>query len=137
VTMYDTQRIVVTPATDSAEFANAQWADTIPRLLQARLIQSFENYDIAHAPLRSADGVEADYQLLIDVREFQVVAGAQPAAKIAFSARLLKQGKVIAARVFNASQPVDKIEPSAVVAAFDTAFAGIAQDLIAWTVQTL
>jgi phospholipid/cholesterol/gamma-HCH transport system substrate-binding protein len=120
-----------------AEFANAQWADTIPRLLQARLIQSFENYDIAHAPLRSADGVEVDYQLLIDVREFQVVAGSTQAAKIAFSARLLnKQGKVVAARVFSASQAVDRIDPLAVVAAFDAAFSGIARELIAWAVQT-
>ncbi|MFX9604627.1 hypothetical protein ABTP42_19760, partial [Acinetobacter baumannii] len=64
VVMFDTQRILVSPAKESPEFANAQWADTIPRLLQARLIQSFENYDIAHAPLRSADGAEVDYQLL-------------------------------------------------------------------------
>jgi phospholipid/cholesterol/gamma-HCH transport system substrate-binding protein len=137
VTAYDTQRILFSPASDSAEFANAQWADTIPRLLQARLIQSFENYDIAHAPLRSADGVDADYQLLIDIREFQVAAGAQPVAKIAFSARLLKQGKVVAARVFDAGQPVDKIDPAGTVAAFNAAFAVVARDLIAWTVRTL
>jgi len=137
VVLFDTQRILFSPANDQAEFANAQWADTIPRLLQARLIQSFENYDIAHAPLRSADGVEAEYQLLIDIREFQVVASAQPTAKIAFSARLLKQGKVVAARLFSASQAVDKVDPPAVVAAFDTAFAGVAKELIAWTVQTL
>jgi phospholipid/cholesterol/gamma-HCH transport system substrate-binding protein len=137
VVMFDTQRILFSPANDQAEFANAQWADTIPRLLQARLIQSFENYDIAHAPLRNADGVEADYQLLIDIREFQVEAGTEPTAKIAFSARLLKQGKVVAARLFSASQAVDKVDPPAVVAAFDTAFASIAKELIAWTVQTL
>ena len=138
VVMLDTQRILFSPANDSAEFANAQWADTIPRLLQARLIQSFENYDIAHAPLRSADGVEADHQLLIDIREFQVEAGGQPTAKIAFSARLLnKQGKVAAARVFSASQPIDKLDPPSVVVAFDAAFATVTRDLIAWTVQIL
>jgi phospholipid/cholesterol/gamma-HCH transport system substrate-binding protein len=138
VVMFDTQRIMFSPANDSAEFANAQWADTIPRLLQARLIQSFENYDIAHSPLRSADGVEVDYQLLIDIREFQVEAGGQPTAKIAFSARLLnKQGKVAAARVFSASQPIDKVDVPSVVAAFDSAFATVTRELIAWTVQTL
>src|SRR6202007_2512323 len=72
VVMLDTQRILFSPANEASDFANAQWADTIPRLLQARLIQSFENYDIAHAPLRSADGADVDYQLLIDIREFQV-----------------------------------------------------------------
>ena len=138
VVMFDTQRILFSPANDSAEFASAQWADTIPRLLQARLIQSFENYDIAHAPLRSADGVEADYQLLIDIREFQVVTGSAPTATIAFTGRLLnKQGRIVAAKLFSASQPVDKIEPSAVVAAFDAAFAAVARELIGWTVQTL
>ncbi|HEY0852847.1 MAG TPA: ABC-type transport auxiliary lipoprotein family protein [Bradyrhizobium sp.] len=138
VVMFDTQRILFSPPNELAEFANAQWADTIPRLLQARLIQSFENYDIARAPLRSADGVEVDYQLLIDIREFQVVTGSTPAAKIAFSARLLnKEGKVVAARVFSASQAVDRMDPPAVVAAFDTAFSSIARELIAWTVRTV
>jgi phospholipid/cholesterol/gamma-HCH transport system substrate-binding protein len=137
VVMLDTQRILFSPANDSAEFANSQWADTIPRLLQARLIQSFENYDIAHAPLRNSDGAEADYQLVIDIREFQVDASAQPVARIAFSARLVKQGKVVAARLFSASQAVDKVDPSSVVAAFDAAFGNVARELIAWTVQTL
>jgi phospholipid/cholesterol/gamma-HCH transport system substrate-binding protein len=138
VVMFDTQRILFSPPNDSAEFANAQWADTIPRLLQARLIQSFENYDIAHAPLRNADGAETDYQLLIDIREFQVTAATPATAKIAISARLLnKQGKVVAARLFNAAQTIDRIDPPAVVAAFDAAFANIARELIAWTVQTL
>jgi phospholipid/cholesterol/gamma-HCH transport system substrate-binding protein len=138
VVMFDTQRILFSPPNELAEFANAQWADTIPRLLQARLIQSFENYDITRAPLRSADGVEVDYQLLIDIREFQVVTGSTSAAKIAFSARLLnKEGKVVAARVFSASQAVDRMDPPAVVAAFDTAFSSIARELIAWTVQTV
>ena len=138
VVMLDTQRILFSPANDSPEFANSQWADTIPRLLQARLIQSFENYDIAHAPLRNADGAEVDYQLLIDIREFQVAAGSQPAAKIAFSARLLdKQGKVVAAKVFSAGHAIERVDPPAVVVAFDRAFAGIARELIGWTVQTL
>ncbi|MGQ0681123.1 ABC-type transport auxiliary lipoprotein family protein [Bradyrhizobium sp.] len=138
VVMLDTQRILFSPANDSPEFANAQWADTIPRLLQARLIQSFENYDIDHAPLRNADGAEVDYQLLIDIREFQVAAGSQPTAKIALSARLLnKEGKVVAAKLFSASQAVDKVDPSAVVAAFDAAFADLARQLIDWAVQTV
>jgi len=138
VVMFDTQRILFSQANESAEFSNTQWADTIPRLLHARLIQSFENYDVAHAPLRSADSVDVDYQLLIDIREFQVTGGSRPAATIAFSARLLnKQGKLTAARLFSASHSVDKIEPLAVVAAFDAAFADVARELIAWTVQTL
>ena len=53
-------------------FSDAQWADSIPKMLQAKLIQSFENYDIAHAPLRSMEVREANFQLLIDIRSFQI-----------------------------------------------------------------
>jgi phospholipid/cholesterol/gamma-HCH transport system substrate-binding protein len=67
-----------------------------------------------------------------------VAAGPRPTAKIAFSARLLdKQGKVVAAKLFSVSQAIDKVEPPAVVAAFDAAFADIARQLIDWTVQTV
>jgi phospholipid/cholesterol/gamma-HCH transport system substrate-binding protein len=135
MTMLQTQRFLFTPANDSAEFANAQWADSLPRLLQAKLIQSFEDYDIAHAPLRSAEGVDVDYQLLIDVRDFQVAGGG---AEIAFSARILdKQGKLVASKLFRATQPVGKVDPPSVVAAFDGAFAAVARELITWTVQSL
>ena len=135
--MFDTQRILFSPANDSAEFANAQWADTIPRLLQARLIQSFENYDIAHAPLRNGEGAEVDYQLLIDIREFQVAAATTPTAKIAFSARLLnKQGKVVAARLFSAGQTVDRSIRSG-GRRLRCGLHAVAQELIAWTVQAL
>ncbi len=62
-------------------------------MLQAKLIQSFENYDVAHAPLRSMDGLEADYQLLVDVRSFEIKSDPGASAEIAFSARILAQGR--------------------------------------------
>ena len=55
VAMLETQRFLFSPAKEYAAFSDAIWADSIPKLLQARLIESFENYDIAHAPLRVAD----------------------------------------------------------------------------------
>ncbi|MBF3159157.1 hypothetical protein HKT46_37545, partial [Pseudomonas aeruginosa] len=53
-----TQRFLFTPDEDVAGFADAQWSDSLPALLQARLQQSFENYDISHAPLRADSSVE-------------------------------------------------------------------------------
>jgi phospholipid/cholesterol/gamma-HCH transport system substrate-binding protein len=138
VVMLETQRILFSPAKDYPGFAGAQWADSIPKLLQARLIESFENYDIGHAPLRSTDGVQVDDQLVIDVRRFQVTTDGEPAADIALSARILdKDGKVVASRLFQQSQKLDKVEPAAAVAAFGDAFGRIAKDVIAWTVEAL
>ncbi|HBK06793.1 MAG TPA: hypothetical protein DDZ81_13130, partial [Acetobacteraceae bacterium] len=138
VAMLQTQRMLFSPVKDYPDFSEFMWADSIPKLLQARLIESFENYDIAHAPLRTTDIGPADFQLLIDVRHFEIAIDSQPAAEIALSARIVdKNGKVIASHLFEQSQKFDKLEPQAAVAAFDDAFGRMAKDMIAWTVQAL
>ncbi len=138
VAMLETQRFLFSPAKDYPGFADVIWADSIPKLLQARLIESFENYDIAHAPLRVADLGQTDFQLLIDVRRFRISTDSEPVAEIGLSARIVdKNGKVIVSRLFEDSQKFDKVEPPAAVAAFNDAFGRIAKEMIAWTVQAL
>src|SRR5450432_1030699 len=138
VAMLETQRMLFSPAKDVPGFADFLWADAIPKLLQARLIEGFENYDIAHAPLRTADIGQADFQLLVDVRRFRIAVESEPAAEIGLSARIVdKNGKVIASRLFEDSQKIDKVEPPAAIAAFNDAFGRIAKEMIAWTVQAL
>ncbi|MHB0768758.1 ABC-type transport auxiliary lipoprotein family protein [Bradyrhizobium sp. 5.13L] len=138
VAMLQTQRMLFAPSGDRPGFAEFLWADSIPKLVQARLIDSFENYDIAHAPLRTTDLGQADYQLLIDIRRFRIATEGEPRAEIGLSARIVdKNGKVIASRLIEASEKLDKIEPAASVAAFDAAFARIAKELIGWTVQAV
>jgi len=138
VAMLETQRILFSPPKDFPGFAEALWADSIPKLLQARLIEGFENYDLAHAPLRTMDIGQADFQLLIDVRRFRVVVDSAPVAEIGLSARIVdRNGKVVTSRLFDESQKFDQVEPAAAVAAFDDAFGRIARAMIAWTVQGL
>jgi phospholipid/cholesterol/gamma-HCH transport system substrate-binding protein len=138
VTMLETQRMLFFPAKDVPEFSGFVWADAIPKLLQARLIESFENYDLAHAPLHTTEIGQADFQLLIDVRRFRIALDTGPQAEIAISARMVdKDGKVVASRLFEESEKLDDVEPQAAVAAFDVAFGRIAQNVIAWTVQAL
>jgi phospholipid/cholesterol/gamma-HCH transport system substrate-binding protein len=138
VAMLETQRFLFSPAQDYPGFADVLWADSIPKLLQARLIEGFENYDIAHAPLRVADIGQTDFQLLIDVRRFRIATDSQPVAEIGLSARIVdRNGKVIASRLFEDSERFDKVEPPAAVAAFNDAFGRIAKEMIAWTVQAL
>ncbi|WP_439369472.1 ABC-type transport auxiliary lipoprotein family protein [Bradyrhizobium sp. PMVTL-01] len=138
VAMLQTQRMLFSPVGDNPGFAEFIWADSIPKLVQARLIDSFENYDIAHAPLRTSDLGQADYQLLIDIRRFRIATEGETRAEIALSARIVdKNGKVVASRIIAASEKLDKVEPAAAVAAFDAAFARIARELIGWTVQAV
>jgi phospholipid/cholesterol/gamma-HCH transport system substrate-binding protein len=138
VVMFQTQRMLFSPSGEPPGFADAQWSDSIPSMLQAKLIQGFENYDIDHAPLRSIDGLEADDRLLIDVRTFQIKSNPDPAAEISLSARLLaKDGHVVASRAFLESRKIDKLDPTSAAAAFDDAFKSIATELITWTASSL
>jgi phospholipid/cholesterol/gamma-HCH transport system substrate-binding protein len=138
VAMLETQRFLFSPAQEYPGFAEALWADAIPKLVQARLIESFENYDIAHAPLRVADLGQTDFQLLIDVRRFRIAVDSTPTAEIGLSARIVdKNGKVVAARLFEESEKFDRVEPSGAAAAFSDTFGRIAKEMIAWTVQAL
>jgi phospholipid/cholesterol/gamma-HCH transport system substrate-binding protein len=138
VAMLETQRMLLSPAKDYPNFSDFLWADSIPKLLQARLMDSFENYDIAHAPLRAADAGQSDFQLLIDVRRFRITTDSDPMVEIGLSARLLdKNGKVIASRLFEENRKLERIEPSAAVDAFNDAFGRIAKEMVGWTVQSL
>ncbi|MGE9008591.1 ABC-type transport auxiliary lipoprotein family protein [Leptospira interrogans] len=136
VAMLDTQRFLFSPAQEYPGFSEAMWADSLPKLLQARLIESFENYDLAHAPLRIAEVGQTEFQLVIDVRRFRVAVDAKPAAEIALSARIVdKNGKVVASRLFEESEKFASVTPPEAAAAFSEAFGRIAKDVIAWTVQ--
>jgi phospholipid/cholesterol/gamma-HCH transport system substrate-binding protein len=133
----DTQRFLLAPNKDLPGFSNAQWADSIPKMLQVKLIQSFENYDVAHAPLRS-DNPGGNFQLLVDVRSFQINTDDELTAEIGFSARILnKDGQVVASRLFQQRKKLDKPDPASAVAAFNDAFANAATDLITWTAGAL
>lgn len=85
-----------------------------------------------------SDVGQADFQLLIDVRRFQIDVESTPNVQIALSARLVdKSGKVIASRIFEDSQKIDKVEPSVAVAAFNDDFGRIAKEIVGWTVRAL
>jgi phospholipid/cholesterol/gamma-HCH transport system substrate-binding protein len=116
------------------DFANAQWSDSLPALVQAKLLQSFENYDIAHAPVRGDALSEGGTRLIIDLRQFEIAMAPTPKATIALSAKLIDgAGHLKAARVFENSAPIDGMTVANATAAFGRAFDGIAHDVVVWT----
>ncbi len=136
----DTQRIMITSKNGtSAAFDGTRWADSIPLLTQARLIQSFEN---AGYPRVGSDtgGVNGDFQLLVNIRAFDLdTTSGTPEAKVALMGKILDVGgKVIDARLFEASAPateIDKAEP--VAKSINEAFGKVMKDLVVWTLETL
>jgi phospholipid/cholesterol/gamma-HCH transport system substrate-binding protein len=134
-TRLQTQRFLFASGEDGPEdFANAQWSDSLPALVQAKLLQSFENYDIAHAPLRADSLNEGRVRLLIDLRRFEITSEPEPSVSIAVSAKLIDgSGHLQAARIFEKSAPLDGVSPAKAASAFNVAFDSLARELVAWT----
>jgi phospholipid/cholesterol/gamma-HCH transport system substrate-binding protein len=136
---FNTDKILVQPeAGESVPVENARWGDNLPILLQAKVIQSFENAGYAKSVSRTRDGLTGDYQLLIDIRTFHISTGQQAVADIDFVAKLAnKDGKIIAASTFQATAPAKGNDAQAYVDAFDEAVPKLMTDLVDWTTTTL
>jgi phospholipid/cholesterol/gamma-HCH transport system substrate-binding protein len=133
----DTQRILFAPgAGEAPPVDTAQWSDTIPKMLQARIVQSFENSKYVGAVAKPMEGLAADYRLVIDIRSFQVALNPtrSPEAQVEFAASIVgDNGRIVGSRAFGATAPVPDNQASSAAAAIDKAFGKAATDLVVWT----
>lgn len=129
-------RIVVrTSAETVAYLGGAQWVDRLPRLVQARLIESFENARLLRAVGRL--GIVADYSLHTEIRRFELDA-ARGEAVVALFARLSGSGgEAVAARLVSASVPVQGDEPAIVAAALNAALEDVMREIVVWTARKI
>jgi phospholipid/cholesterol/gamma-HCH transport system substrate-binding protein len=139
VLMFDTQKILVRPGgAEGPTFANARWSDTIPKLLQARIIQSFENANLLGSIARPMENLTASHQLLIDIRSFQLSQSVAPMAEVEFAAKIVGDGgRIVGAKIFRASVPAPAADARTASAALDEAFGSAATDLVVWAVEVI
>ena len=107
LSVLDSEKILTRSAAGvSSSLPDAQWSDTVPKLLQTQIIQAFENAGTLGAVSRPLEGVTGDFQLLIDIRRFQIAVGAEPAADVELTAKVLDgKGRIVDTRTFSATVP--------------------------------
>ena len=135
----DTQRIMVKNADGTVPaFEGTRWADSLPLLTQQRLIQEFENAGYTRVGTDTG-GINGDYQLLVNIRSFELDVTDAPTAKVGLFAKLVSvDGKVIDAKLFTADEPVaERDKASAVASGIDAAFGKAATDMIVWSLATM
>jgi len=137
--VFDTQKILIkTAAGTYTNVDDAQWADTLPKLLQAKIVQSFENANQLREVSRPIEQLRAENRLELGIRNFQIVPEPTPTAVVEFSARLVSEkGEVAGARMFKVSVPAKSTQAADAVAALNEAFAKAATELVVWTVGTI
>lgn len=133
VLMYDTQKILTRSDTGTfSSLDNVQWSDTLPKLVQAKLIQSFENADFVQSVSRQMDDLSADYRVSVNIRSFQLSLGQTPTAEVEFAARILdSKGQIVQGQVFKASVPAAS-DSSRAVPALNAAFDQVASEIVQW-----
>ena len=132
----DTMRIMlVQPNGQMDYYANANWQDRLPFLVQGSLVEAFEESGRMPAVGRDTEGLKSDYLLVTDIRDFQArydVADAAPIAVVRVVA------KVIAARTRTIVLTVDahnetqatQNSVAGVVAAFNLALSAVQTQIV-------
>jgi phospholipid/cholesterol/gamma-HCH transport system substrate-binding protein len=115
---------------------NALWSDNLPVLFQAKVVESFENSGYFQAVSRPVEGFEADDQILLELRTFRIVTAPQPAAVVAFAAKILSGGHMSATHVSEASVPIAAADGASAVAGLNTAFLQATKQLVLWGAQS-
>ena len=133
---FDGQNIVIKPSPGSIEFLKgAQWSDRLPRIVQARLAETYQRAGGFIGVGKPGEGLAIDYQVIVEIRGFDIKVGGGDRAEVELFVRLLndRNGQVRASRVFAASAPVSGAGNSAYTAALDRAFGETATEIVKWT----
>ena len=134
IQVLSTDRIVVKDSAGTVSYLpNSQWVDQLPALVQARLIQTFENASRLGAVSRPGDRVDPDYQLNTELRAFQIEAATNEAF-VEISAKAVddQTGRIVAARIFNARVPVPTIDAANATQGLDAALSLVLLDIVRW-----
>ena len=115
---------------------DAQWTDLLPKVVQTKLLRAFEDSAALAGVTRTIDGATADFQLVIDVRKFQIAPNLS--AEVELGCKLTdSKGHVIATRLLRQSGAAEALLAPAVTGALDQAFGQAGHELVAWTVRTI
>ena len=130
----DTTRILIVTSNGTlAYLPDAQWADRLPKLLQARLIQTFENGKRIQTVGRPGDRLMPAAQLNCDIRTFGIDEKTGEAV-VEVSLRIVndRSGQILAGQVFSSRIPVGGSDGATMSAALDLATQALLRDIVRW-----
>ncbi|TGQ72796.1 MAG: ABC transporter [Mesorhizobium sp.] len=132
----DSQNIVIKPSDRSIQYLKgAQWADRLPLIVQARLAETFQRSGSFAGVGKPGEGLAIDYQVIVEIRSFEVRVDGGEHAEVDLFVRLLndRNGEVKASKSFTARAPVSGSGNAAYVNGLDSAFGQAAKDIVRWT----
>jgi len=133
-------------------FQLANWTDFAPKMVQALVIESFENSGRIVSVGREQIGLRSDFVLKTELREFQAEyaqrlpdgtkalgpSAPAPWARVRINVKLVRmpQREIIATQTFERRVRAKENTMSEIIGAFDTALGGTLKSIVVWTLRT-
>jgi cholesterol transport system auxiliary component len=128
----ETDRLMVRPTADQVSYyKGVAWSDRLPRLVQARIIETFQN----SGAVKTVSATSGQYALMTDLRAFQIdVSSGKAIAEIEIFAKLVNvnTGRTLASKSFSARVPAATDSPRDAIAALNQGFTEVLQDTTTW-----
>lgn len=142
----NTDQIAVQPTPLQVQYLpRARWVDRAPLIVQALLVESYENSGKVAAVGRSTVGLRADYIIVPDLREFQgiVTAETENSKTVRVDVRMnikivdAYEDKIIASSSFQENVVSASDQTPDLVNAFDLALGRAMRDSVEWSVRRI
>jgi cholesterol transport system auxiliary component len=137
----DSDRIaILQPDAKMDYYADAQYPDALPGLVQTALLEGFEKNGALAGVARDSDALHADYDLFLDIKDFEAryaVADGVPEAMVTITARLATaHGRAIAGSLtLSQSVPASANSVGAATQALQQALTAVASGIVSWTLS--
>ncbi|MAA97503.1 MAG: ABC transporter [Stappia sp.] len=120
-------------------FPKAAWTDTLPKVVQAKIVRTLENTRGLRGVGLPGEGLLIDYQLQTDLRAFEFHVDGRNRAVVEVMARLVndRNGRTKASRVFSAEVPASGTSVGDAVTAINRATDSVLEEMSAWVLSNV
>jgi cholesterol transport system auxiliary component len=135
----DSARIALSRSTVSIDyFADSEWTDRAPLLVQTVLLESFENSRAINAIDRESIGLRADFILKSEMRHFEAVyesPNGPPEVWVALNVRLVNPAdrEIVTQTSFEQRERASTNDVPSIILAFNEALGIVMRDIVVWT----
>lgn len=120
-------------------FPDSAWADTLPNVIQLKLVETLQNTNRLRGVGVPGDGLLIDYQLQTEIRSFELRIDGANRGFVEISARIVndRNGRTVATKVFSAETPSGSTSVDKAVEAMNASADRVFAEIAAWTLQNV
>jgi len=136
----NSEQIVVRVSPSEIQYlARSQWSDKLPRMVQSKLVEAYENSGKLGGVGKPGQGLAIDYQVVTDIRAFEIDSSRGSQAVVEISAKILndRNGTVRAQKVFRSAVPAGGGAADGMVKALDRSFSAVTTEIVDWTLKSI